>query len=157
MVIWHDLRLCISKQKLMKHLLYLFTFLISSVSIAQDSTQVVIAEAPRIVSKLLYGEKTQFNNIELEFVEVLQDSRCPKNVTCVWAGEVIVLVDVFENGVKSEQKKLTLSPTSHLQDRLGNLFFSEEIKISGFNVLPYPVSGIKTNKEDYYIQIDITN
>ena len=117
--------------------------------------QVVKVEPPRIVTKLQFGKSYQLEELELKFVEVLQDSRCPKNVNCVWAGEVVVLVDIFENGNKSDQKKLTLSPTSQLQNLLGNLFTSEALTISGFNVLPYPVSGIKTKVEDYYIQLDI--
>ena len=117
--------------------------------------QVVKVEPPRIVTKLQFGKSYQLEELELKFVEVLQDSRCPKNVNCVWAGEVVVLVDIFENGNKSDQKKLTISSTSHLQNLLGNLFTSEALTISGFNVLPYPVSGIKTKVEDYYIQLDI--
>ncbi len=122
---------------------------------SQDSTLVEKVEPPRIVSKLHFGKSFQVEDLELKFVEVLQDSRCPKNVNCVWAGEVVVLVDVFKNGKKTDQKKLTLSPTSQLQKLLGNLFTSESITISGFNVLPYPVSGIKTKMEDYYIQLDV--
>ena len=141
----------------MKHLLLVLSLLITSVSFAQDSTGLLKVETPRIVSKLHYGENLQINDIELKFVEVLQDSRCPKNVNCIWAGEVIVLVDVFENGNKTEQKKLTLSPTSHLQNQLGNLFSSEKLKISGFNVLPYPVSGTKIKTEDYYIQLEVSD
>jgi hypothetical protein len=139
----------------MKSLLLVLILLISGVNFAQDSTQVAKAEAPRIVTKLHFGKSYQFKDIELKFVKVLQDSRCPKDVNCVWAGEVIVLVDVFKNGKKIEQKKLTLSPTGYLQDQLGNLFSSDAFKITGFNVLPYPVSGIKTKMEDYYIQLDV--
>ena len=139
----------------MKSLLLALTVLVSSASFAQDSTQVVKVKPPRIVTKLQFGQSYQLENLEFKFVEVLQDSRCPKNVNCVWAGEVVVLVDVFENGKKSYQKKLTLSPTSHLQNLLGNLYASESLTISGFNVLPYPVSGIKTKVEDYYIQLDV--
>lgn len=121
---------------------------------SQDSTNIKI-EAPRILTKLSYGKTLNYDEIKIKFVDVLQDSRCPKKVTCVWAGEVIVLVDIFKNDKKVEQKKLTLSPTSHLQNPLANLFSSEELSIRGFNVLPYPVSGSKTKLEDYYIQLDV--
>ena len=138
----------------MKRLILIATILFSPFIWGQDFT-IIKVEAPRIVTKLQFGKSYQLEELELKFVEVLQDSRCPKNVNCVWAGEVVVLIDVFEKGIKSDQKKLTLSPTSQLQNLLGNLFTSESLTISGFNVLPYPVSGIKTKKEDYYIQLDV--
>ena len=138
----------------MKRIIIIVALFLSPFIWAQDSTTIKI-ETPRILTKFSYGETLKFEEVELKFVEVLQDSRCPKDVNCIWAGEVIVLVDIFKNGRKVEQKKLTLSPTSHLQNQLGNLFSSEELKIGGFNVLPYPVSSSKTKTEDYYIQLDV--
>jgi len=141
----------------MKHVALVFAIFISSLSFAQDSTQVEKAETPRIVSKLFLGERLQFDDVEFKFVEVLQDSRCPKDVTCIWAGEVVVLVDVFEHGKKTEQKKLTLSPTSRLQSKIGNLFSSDNLSISGLNVFPYPKSSGKPKLEDYYIQLEVSH
>lgn len=138
----------------MNRIILITTLLFSSIIWAQDTTNVKI-ETPHIITKLSYGQTLNHGVVNIKFIEVLQDSRCPKNVNCVWAGEVVVLVDIFENGKKSDQKKLTLSPTSHLQNLLGNLFTSEAVTITGFNVLPYPVSGVKTKVEDYYIQLDI--
>ena len=34
----------------------------------------------------------------IEFVEVVEDSRCPANVTCVWAGRALILVRVSSSG-----------------------------------------------------------
>ncbi|MFD2822416.1 hypothetical protein ACFS5M_01970 [Lacinutrix iliipiscaria] len=141
----------------MKYIFIIASLLLTTLVWAQDSSPIEKVETPRIVSKLYFGEQLKFNDIELKFVDVLQDSRCPKNVNCIWAGEVVVLVDVFKNGNKTTQKKVTLSPKSHLQDLTGNLFSSEDLSISGFNILPYPVSGTKTKIEDYYIQLDIRN
>ncbi len=145
--------------KTLKQIQVIFGILIllfSSVIYGQDSISAPL-DAPRIVTKLNFGTSLSFDDVELKFVEVLQDSRCPKNVTCVWAGEVVVLVDVFKNGNKTTQKKLTLSPTSHLQNLLGNILSTESLTISGFNVLPYPESGNSIKKEDYYIQLEVKN
>ena len=111
----------------------LLLILISSISFAQDSTNVKV-ETPKIVSKLVYGETLQINDIEIKFVQVLSDSRCPKNVTCVRAGEAVVLVDVFKNGKKIEQKELKFTPTSYLQNKIGNLFASKGLNISAINI-----------------------
>jgi hypothetical protein len=38
------------------------------------------------------------NGIKIEFLKVTQDSRCPRDVQCVWAGQVSILVGVAVNG-----------------------------------------------------------
>lgn len=139
----------------MKSLLVTCIFLLTSYSYAQDSTQIEKAETPRIISKLNYGETLKFNDIELRFVKVISDSRCPKNVTCVWAGEAVVLVDVYKKGKFFEQKKLSFSPTSYLKEELTRLFVSKKLRISGLNILPYPEYRSKIKTEDYYIQVVI--
>ena len=139
----------------MKSLLVTCIFLLTSYSYAQDSTQIEKAETPRIISKLNYGETLKFNDIELRFVKVISDSRCPKNVTCVWAGEAVVLVDVYKKGKFFEQKKLSFSPTSYLKAELTGLFVSKKLRISGLNILPYPEYRSKIKTEDYYIQLVI--
>lgn len=37
-------------------------------------------------------------NIEVKFLKVLEDSRCPTNVSCVWSGQLIAEVAVTKNG-----------------------------------------------------------
>jgi len=44
----------------------------------------------------------------------------------------------FKRLKKTGTEKLTMSPTGHLQDLLGNLYSSEALKLTAFNVLPYP-------------------
>lgn len=139
----------------MKQILFITALLIVTFGFAQDSTDVTKVTPPKIVTKLHFGASVQFEDIRLKFVEVVQDSRCPKAVQCIWAGEVIVLVDVFKNGNKLEEKKLTINPTFSLQEQFGNLFSSEALSISGISVMPYPVANNKTPMEDYYIQLDV--
>lgn len=141
----------------MKLILSIYLLLVTCVSYSQDSTQVEKAEPPRIVSKLSLGKSLLINDIEVKFLKVEQDSRCPKNVTCIWAGEVIVLVDIFKKGKKIEQKKLTISSKNSIEDFFGNIFSSEDLTISALGILPYPVAGNKTNPEDYYIQLEVIN
>ena len=140
----------------MKQLFFALIFLISTISFAQDSTKIK-AETPRIVSRLEFGKVFQVADVELKFVEVVSDSRCPKNVTCVWAGEVVVLVDVYKDGKKVEQKKLTFNSSSQLQNQFANLFASEDLNISAYNVSPYPVYGEKIKSGNYYIQLEVKN
>lgn len=44
---------------------------------------------------LQYGEERRVGGVlRLSFVEVLEDSRCPVDVTCVWAGNAKVLIGI---------------------------------------------------------------
>ncbi len=107
------------------------------------------------MSKLNIGKCLKFDRVKIKFVKVLQDSRCPKGVNCVWAGEVTVLIDIYQKGKKKESKKLTLNSKISKKDRFGNLFSSDELIISMINLLPLPVSGEKTDTKVYYLQLEV--
>lgn len=51
------------------------------------------------------GEERTVGGIDLAFVNVEEDSRCPVDVTCVWAGQAIV-----EVRVDGASRALLLSP-----------------------------------------------
>ncbi|WP_034060195.1 hypothetical protein [Lacinutrix jangbogonensis] len=140
----------------MKYILSILTLFVVIHVPAQDSTKVK-AETPKIVSKLMYGKTITVEDLEFKFVSVESDSRCPKGVQCVWAGEAIVLIDVFKDGKKVERKRISFSPTAQLQNSLGNLYASEALNISGFNIAPYPEYKNKIKAEDYYILLDVRN
>ena len=44
--------------------------------------------------KIDYSKTVVFKDVAISFVKVLSDSRCPKNVQCVQAGEAKVLVRI---------------------------------------------------------------
>lgn len=52
--------------------------------------------------------------IGIRFVAVADDSRCPSDVQCVWAGNAIVRLDLTASGVTSTEARLntTLDPKS---------------------------------------------
>ena len=53
----------------------------------------VASAKPRTVSLRLGENKTVMKEkIKISFVEVIEDSRCPKGVNCVWAGNAKVKV-----------------------------------------------------------------
>jgi hypothetical protein len=72
----------------MKIILALLLLLISPALMAQDDKP-----KPITYSSLLQpGEFFSFGRNSLHFKEVISDSRCPKDVTCIWAGEAKILV-----------------------------------------------------------------
>jgi hypothetical protein len=138
----------------MKNILFVVALLFSAIVFSQDSTKVK-AETPKIISKLMYGKTIEVEGLEFKFVALESDSRCPKGVQCVWAGEAIVLIDIYKNGKRIEQKRVSFSPTARLQNVIGNLFTSDNLKVSGYNIAPYPEYRNKIDPKDYYIQLDV--
>ncbi len=140
----------------MKYLLFIFSILFSIVGFAQDSTSVKV-EAPKIVAKLQNGATYNHENVSIKFIKVVTDSRCPKYVSCIWAGEAEVLVAVFNKGEKVEEKVLKLAPTASLQNALNLIFKTDTVSISGFNLLPYPEHGASIKAEDYVLLLQVSN
>ncbi len=82
-------------------------------------------------------------NLEIGFVEVSEDSRCSKGVTCIWEGRVITLVEISVDG-SSQQLKLTQPGLTEQPAR--NTF--EEYQLT-FKVEPYPEAGKEIAADEY--------
>ena len=108
-------------------------------------------EAPMIGVKLMLGAKADFGETQIKFKKVLADSRCPKDVQCVWAGEAKVLVEIYKNGQLDKEKELTFAA---LNSVLG-IIDTEILGIKALRLLPYPDTSIPKNKKDYYLVLDV--
>jgi hypothetical protein len=53
------------------------------------------------------GERVEFpdEQLELTFIAVASDSRCPSDTTCVWAGEALVQLTI-QTGSESAQREI---------------------------------------------------
>lgn len=96
------------------------------------------------------GELLNFGNRSLKFKDVISDSRCPINVTCIWAGEAKVLVELFENGRFLEEKVLLVNSQN---SSLSFLSEAVEYSISGIDLMPYPTIESKNTKPDYSLKM----
>jgi hypothetical protein len=50
--------------------------------------------------------KARGADLEVGFVEVTEDSRCPRDVTCVWAGEVKIRVSVRSGSAEATRHEV---------------------------------------------------
>lgn len=92
---------------------------------------------------------------QLVLKEVISDSRCPANVTCVWAGEASVLVSVYKNLILVEHKTLVFSPKNEEENKqwFANYLTEKQRKIKNISILPYPKEGVVIKQKKYYIRI----
>lgn len=97
---------------------------------------------PQIGVKLEQDHTITLGAISITFVKVLEDSRCPKNVNCMWAGQARVEVLVSENGKEPITQEITLGATEEVSKN--KTFFKEgDYFIKALTLNPYPVNGEK--------------
>jgi hypothetical protein len=76
--------------------------------------------------------------VKVRFVAVTEDSRCPRDVTCVWAGEVKVQLEIQVAKVASQAEMLE-----------GGSTVAGAYRVTLVKVEPQPVSTVKIAPQDY--------
>ena len=92
-------------------------------------------------------------NETITFLEVLADSRCPADATCVWQGNVSVLLQVVSGG---QTRQVTLTLGELLAGDV-NLVTVNGATVSLVDVQPYPLASQHTDPTHYEVTLDIHN
>ncbi len=58
------------------------------------------------------AQSAEYDGLRIQFLEVVEDSRCPSDVTCVWAGRIIIAVRIWYQGHDLGEHHLTLGEGS---------------------------------------------
>jgi len=82
-------------------------------------------------------------------IDSIREYRCPKDVVCIWAGDV----DLFFSILEGSQNKDTIM---RLNDHLRNPMFFSGYQWEIFDVLPYPLSDQPTDPKDIRIRMMIS-
>ncbi|GAB3692544.1 hypothetical protein GCM10027592_11600 [Spirosoma flavus] len=90
-------------------------------------------------------------------VESIQDSRCPANVTCVWAGQAKVQVNLSKD-TDSKTVQLILGPDlqnreNKRPDSTGVTLANEVYKVVLREVTPYPEATSTTESKKAVVQV----
>ena len=118
-------------------------FLLTIVSCNQNSVRVVDIPANQEFT-LKIGEQASVDNgsLFIQFTDVVEDSRCPMNARCIWAGNGKIALEIQKT--HSDMVTRTLNTTLEPQS---TEFDSYEIQ---FKMLtPEPVAGSEIRREDY--------
>ncbi len=89
--------------------------------------------------------------LKVKFLKITEDSRCPSDVTCIWAGQVGVLLNVSQNGKDFGEINLILGPDKGLAEKRVDGYIIRLIEVD-----PYPISTKKIEPSDYTIAIIIS-
>lgn len=109
----------------------------------QQPTEVNFAEIDTEIS-LYIGESViiKDHGIKLKFVDVLHDSRCPKDVECIWEGMVILKINIQYN--KEDLGNFILNSSNSLKASFMEYYVQfKELK-------PYPISTEVIPKTSYH-------
>lgn len=99
-------------------------------------------QVPTTNVALAVGASRTVDGITIKLDDVLEDSRCPQNVTCVWAGQVRVQVEL---SIKDEKNQTVVLSTAGQGVSFANHF------ISILSITPAMVSDKIIPKKDYEI------
>jgi len=89
-------------------------------------------------------------NLEIKFLGVTSDSRCPKGTSCIWAGQVIVMVNVWKAGENLGEFQLIDTNDGRVSStQVG------DYEIFLLKVEPYPEINKTINTKDYRITIKV--
>jgi len=108
--------------------------------------------APRLGSEfeLHVGERVNLHRTKLsiKFGNVLEDSRCPSDVTCVWAGNARLQLAV-SNGRASKMLRLNSNTAAPLP--ADSTFAGYSVKL--VNLRPYPLSKQPIARGSYVVRL----
>ncbi|APS38282.1 hypothetical protein AO058_05000 [Salegentibacter sp. T436] len=137
---------------LLKPALLVFSLFLFAISAsAQDE-----AEIETYFAETKLGESFNFNERTIHFKEVLVDSRCPSDVTCVRAGEAKILVEIFKGEKSLGKETISLGANVNSFKTSLAIFFEEELDIEFLSLSPYPKTSRKIKASDYQLQFKIT-
>jgi len=94
--------------------------------------------------------KVQGTPIAVRFQSVSEDSRCPSDVVCVWAGNAVVRLSI------------TSTDASSIDALLNTTLDPKNVTYSGYTIRlidlkPVPKSGTKIVDADYVATIEVTS
>ena len=82
-------------------------------------------------------------DLKIKFVEVLEDSRCPRGVTCIWEGRVTADVEISTGG---STEKLELSQPGLTEVPARETYRGYEL---AYKVEPYPEEDKEIAADEY--------
>lgn len=131
--------------------LVLFLFMIISSLVLAQSQKSQKVKYVTIKQKVCPNQK----GFQLVLKAISNDSRCPEDVTCIWAGEVTAFVSVYKDSKLIKDSTLVFSMKNEEDNKkwLASYLSEKQKKIKSIRVLPYPKEGSKINPGEYYLKI----
>jgi hypothetical protein len=86
--------------------------------------------------------KAAKSGLNIEFVELLDDSRCPKGATCIWAGEGKIKLSITKPGRKGQSFELVTTEGNNSVSYAGY-----ELRL--IELTPQPAVNVRIDRTKY--------
>ena len=130
----------------MKNILLAIILFFSISILAQKNDKIL--KSVSFSQKLLKKKGTQ-----LILKKVVNDSRCPEGVNCIWAGECEIEIAIYKNRKLIDIENVLLSPKLQKENIAWFTKYYPKLKITEIGVLPYPKNDVVINPKDYFVKI----
>lgn len=111
----------------------------------------VQAQPVRQEQKVQINKQKKFSrsSLSVKFVELVEDSRCPKDVDCVWAGNARIKIEVKRSGSQKEIIELN----TNINDKSARY---DGLLIELVDLTPKPASNVRINRNGYVATIAVS-
>ncbi len=92
--------------------------------------------------KINTQKKFSRSNLTVRFVELVEDSRCPKGTECIWAGNAKIKVEISDRG----RNKQTFEMNTNIGAK-GASYNGYSIEL--LDLIPVPANNVRINKNGY--------
>jgi hypothetical protein len=104
-------------------------------------------DTPETVFNVPLTKTSTHDGVSITLVAVVEDSRCPRDTTCIWAGKAVVKILV--SGADQELQEITVVFQNESQSVIAT---TEDTVFTALKLLPYP--GDSIGKEvGYQLQV----
>ncbi len=135
----------------MKKVIIFFLFITSVIGLHAQET--LKGDTPKIIGKLKVGNSIEFDTKSIKLIKVYEDSRCPSDATCIWAGEVKASIEIYESNSLTAKKELVFGPKNINPNQMEELLVLDKKTVFGYNISPYPTSETRIDPKEYYLEL----
>lgn len=96
------------------------------------------------------------NDYEMKITKIISDSRCPEGVTCVWAGEVQLQVEIYKNQKLEKSEALSINYKNlDLNKQFFTEYLSSDKKVKDILVQPIKKEGQNIELKEYVLKVEL--
>lgn len=115
------------------------------------TVETAVVADPGVTFSLAAGKTAAVNgnNARITFNRVTEDSRCPTDVVCVWAGDARIELTISRDGSPVDTKVVSVTAPN-------NEVVSGDLRIRFVGLAPAPRSSEPTSSRAYVAQLVVT-
>jgi YbbR domain-containing protein len=96
------------------------------------------------------------NNYEMKIAKIISDSRCPEGVTCIWAGEVQLELEIYKNQKLEKTETLSINYKTVEQNKgFFAKYISTDKKIKNILVQPIKKESQTIELKEYVLKVEL--